>query len=59
MIKMKNFTMDNTEGYTQERLDELNKEFEVWAKKNNFDLEDEQQLKTANDKFFNEVMIHG
>ena len=57
-MKMENFTTDNTEGYSQGRLDEINKEFEVWAEKNNFDLKDEQQLKTANDKFFNEVMIH-
>lgn len=56
---MSYFTMLNTEGFTQERLDHFNKEFPIFSKKNGFDLNDEQDALSANDKFWNELMIHG
>jgi len=53
------FTMDNTEGYTQKQLNVYNETFPVWAKEYGFDLADAQELKTAEERFHNEVMIHG
>ena len=56
---MKYFTMDNTEGYSQEILDEANEQFPVWAEKEGLNLDNEAELKTAIDKFHNRVTIHG
>ena len=52
------FTQDNTYGYSDERLDYHNDNFVEWAK-GRFDLENENELKSAYDKYHNEVMIHG
>jgi hypothetical protein len=53
------FTMDNTEGYTQDQLNVYNETFPAWAKEYDFDLADDQELKAAADLFHNEVIIHG
>ena len=56
---MKYFTMDNTDGFEQDQLNKFNDEFPGYAKKNGFDISDEDDLKNAIDRFHNEVMIHG
>lgn len=63
--------MENTDGYDQETLDKCNEMFPDYLdklsemfpdyeKQNDFNLDDENEnvLKFAIDKFFNEVMIH-
>ncbi len=52
---MKNFREDNTEGYTQKQLDKLNEQFEKYVEEHNYDVENEQELKTATDKFWNQL----
>ena len=51
------FTLDNTEGYTKEELQEHNEKFEEFAAKQGFNLTDDQELKSASEKYFNGIMI--
>lgn len=54
---MRYFTTENTEGYSQEQLNKFNDQFPVWAEQNGFELEDENELTNASDKFFNNIMV--
>ena len=48
---MEYFTVNNTEGIQQKVLDQLNAQFPKWAREHDFNLEDEQDLKTASSVF--------
>lgn len=56
---MNTVRIDNTDGFTQEQLGNFNAIFPDWANEHGFDLDDEQQLKSAMDTFHNDVMIYG